>query len=46
MAGARGFEPPPYPYDRLDVLRKEAEKVPGGYKFTGRKSHMTKPKKS
>jgi succinyldiaminopimelate transaminase len=30
VAGARGFEPPPYPYDRLDVLRKEAEKVPGG----------------
>jgi succinyldiaminopimelate transaminase len=30
MAGARGFEPPPYPYDRLDVLQKEAEKVPGG----------------
>ena len=22
-----GFEPPPYPYDRLDELRKEAEKV-------------------
>ena len=21
MTGARGFEPPPYPYDRLDVLR-------------------------
>ena len=26
----RGFEPPPYPYDRLDVLRKEADKLPGG----------------
>ena len=30
MGAPRGFEPPPYPYDRLDVLRKEAEKLPGG----------------
>ena len=30
MGAPRGFEPPPYPYDRLDVLHKEAEKVPGG----------------
>ena len=30
MGSPRGFEPPPYPYDRLDVLRKEAEKLPGG----------------
>jgi succinyldiaminopimelate transaminase len=30
VGGDRGFEPPPYPYDRLDVLSKEAEKVPGG----------------
>jgi len=26
----RGFEPPPYPYDRLDVLRKAADALPGG----------------
>jgi succinyldiaminopimelate transaminase len=26
----RGFVPPPYPYDRLDDLRRVAESVPGG----------------
>jgi succinyldiaminopimelate transaminase len=26
----RGFQPPPYPYDRLDDLRRVAEKLPGG----------------
>jgi succinyldiaminopimelate transaminase len=25
-----GFEPPPYPYDRLDDLRKAADSLPGG----------------
>jgi succinyldiaminopimelate transaminase len=25
-----GFEPPPYPYDRLDDLRKVADTLPGG----------------
>jgi succinyldiaminopimelate transaminase len=25
-----GFQPPPYPYDRLDDLRRVAEKLPGG----------------
>jgi succinyldiaminopimelate transaminase len=30
MTGPRGFEPPPYPYDRLDVLRKAADELPGG----------------
>jgi succinyldiaminopimelate transaminase len=25
-----GFQPPPYPYDRLDDLRKQAESLPGG----------------
>ena len=30
MCAPRGFEPPPYPYDRLDVLHKAAEQVPGG----------------
>ena len=30
MSPARGFEPPPYPYDRLDVLHKAAATVPGG----------------
>jgi succinyldiaminopimelate transaminase len=25
-----GFEPPPYPYDRLDDLRKAADRLPGG----------------
>jgi succinyldiaminopimelate transaminase len=30
VGAPRGFEPPPYPYDRLDVLKKEAEKLPGG----------------
>jgi succinyldiaminopimelate transaminase len=29
-AGAAGFEPPPYPYDRLDDLRKVADTLPGG----------------
>jgi succinyldiaminopimelate transaminase len=26
----KGFEPPPYPYDRLDVAKAKAEKFPGG----------------
>jgi len=26
----RGFEPPPYPYDRLDALREAADRLPGG----------------
>jgi succinyldiaminopimelate transaminase len=26
----RGFEPPPYPYDRLDDLHRVADKLPGG----------------
>ena len=30
MTQTRGFEPPPYPYDRLDVLRKAADALPGG----------------
>ena len=30
MSAPRGFEPPPYPYDRLDVLHKAAGQVPGG----------------
>lgn len=25
-----GFEPPPYPYDRLDALRAKADALPGG----------------
>ncbi|HEY3943435.1 MAG TPA: aminotransferase class I/II-fold pyridoxal phosphate-dependent enzyme [Acidimicrobiales bacterium] len=29
-APARGFVPPPYPYDRLDALRAEAELLAGG----------------
>jgi succinyldiaminopimelate transaminase len=29
-AGARGFVPPPYPYDRLDGLRDRAAALPGG----------------
>ena len=28
--GAGAFEPPPYPYDRLDGFRAEAEVLPGG----------------
>jgi succinyldiaminopimelate transaminase len=27
---SQGFQPPPYPYDRLDTLREVAERVPGG----------------
>jgi succinyldiaminopimelate transaminase len=30
MAGADGFVPPPYPYDRLDDAKAAAERVPGG----------------
>jgi succinyldiaminopimelate transaminase len=30
MSDAAGFEPPPYPYDRLDDLRKAADRLPGG----------------
>ncbi len=30
MSENRGFQPPPYPYDRLDDLRREAERLPGG----------------
>jgi succinyldiaminopimelate transaminase len=30
MATATGFSPPPYPYDRLDGIRKAAAAVPGG----------------
>src|SRR4051794_34024568 len=26
----RGFVPPPYPYERLDALRAEADALPGG----------------
>ncbi|HEV7757882.1 MAG TPA: succinyldiaminopimelate transaminase [Acidimicrobiales bacterium] len=26
----QGFEPPPYPYDRLDALREVADRLPGG----------------
>ncbi|HLX87209.1 MAG TPA: aminotransferase class I/II-fold pyridoxal phosphate-dependent enzyme, partial [Acidimicrobiales bacterium] len=29
-AGERGFEPPPYPYDRLAALGSVAEELPGG----------------
>jgi succinyldiaminopimelate transaminase len=29
-ADSAGFEPPPYPYDRLDDLRKAADSLPGG----------------
>ena len=29
-SGSRGFQPPPYPYDRLDDLRLVAESLPGG----------------
>ncbi|MGH9210017.1 MAG: aminotransferase class I/II-fold pyridoxal phosphate-dependent enzyme [Acidimicrobiales bacterium] len=27
---AQGFQPPPYPYDRLDGLREQAERLAGG----------------
>jgi succinyldiaminopimelate transaminase len=30
MSEPRGFEPPPYPYDRLDDLREAADLLPGG----------------
>jgi succinyldiaminopimelate transaminase len=30
MSEPRGFEPPPYPYDRLDDLREVADRLPGG----------------
>ena len=30
MSEPAGFEPPPYPYDRLDDLRKAADRLPGG----------------
>jgi succinyldiaminopimelate transaminase len=30
MSELRGFEPPPYPYDRLDDLREAADRLPGG----------------
>ncbi|HLM63015.1 MAG TPA: succinyldiaminopimelate transaminase [Acidimicrobiales bacterium] len=30
MSEPTGFEPPPYPYDRLDDLRKAADRLPGG----------------
>jgi succinyldiaminopimelate transaminase len=30
MSEPRGFEPPPYPYDRLDDLREAADQLPGG----------------
>jgi succinyldiaminopimelate transaminase len=30
MTGTGRFTPPPYPYDRLDVLRKAAAALPGG----------------
>ena len=30
MTETRGFDPPPYPYDRLDDLRAVAEALPGG----------------
>jgi succinyldiaminopimelate transaminase len=30
MVDLAGFEPPPYPYDRLEELRPEAERFPGG----------------
>ncbi len=30
MTQSPGFKPPPYPYDRLDDLRRMAEKLPGG----------------
>ena len=30
MSAPRGFVPPPYPYDRLDDLRRIADKLPGG----------------
>ncbi|MEL7206848.1 MAG: succinyldiaminopimelate transaminase, partial [Actinomycetota bacterium] len=30
MTTARGFVPPPYPYDRLDPLRSVASELPGG----------------
>ena len=30
MAGAVGFVPPPYPYDRLDALRETAAGHEGG----------------
>jgi succinyldiaminopimelate transaminase len=26
----QGFQPPPYPYDRLDALREVADRLPGG----------------
>ena len=28
--GAKGFVPPPYPYERLDALRRLADALPGG----------------
>lgn len=30
MTETHGFRPPPYPYDRLDELRRVAEALPGG----------------
>lgn len=30
MSEPAGFEPPPYPYDRLDDLRELADRLPGG----------------
>lgn len=30
MTEPRGFQPPPYPYDRLDDLRRVADQLPGG----------------
>src|SRR5262245_50500318 len=30
MAGLEGFVPPPYPYERLDALKRLADSLPGG----------------
>lgn len=30
MSESTGFQPPPYPYDRLDDLKRAAAKLPGG----------------
>src|ERR671935_1798259 len=30
MVSSAGFVPPPYPYDRLDALKRLADSLPGG----------------
>ena len=30
MAAPGGFVPPPYPYERLDALKRLADSLPGG----------------